>query len=413
MVEVGVDTKGLSESAVLLAQFQHARARRRKRKKLKFSVYQTEDDHDRRILTAQGQDMVYVGSTTDLNSTVSNNLMRLYVGVVDPTNKQMSILPASLTTMLPLQPGDSIQAKLDLSDDDDENGDMTTEVTKSPPKTPADKMQQQYRLVQSFGSEKQKRFLANARRGIVDSKDLDTSMTNSLETFDYHTEEESLEDQTTDTVIPPHNSAAKIPSEVYNIRDIISPGELASLSALSQLFTSATPKLIAEWRTDEMYPGYVLEHLPTSEEGEAAQKLYYLSNLVKFYRKKRKTLKQTDLAGIPDVVQHMILSRFTMSSAGQDGGDSRTDYVLPSRMKDKLLCHILLLALFIDNFSFDITVLQKDLQIDNTRLCERLQALGCKVSGGVGDNPATIATLSVPPSFPKSAKKSRKRKRET
>ena len=56
-----------------------------------------------------------------------------------------------------------------------------------------------------------------------------------------------------------------------------------------------------------------------------------------------------------------------MSSAGQDGGDSRTDYVLPSRMKDKLLCHILLLALFIDNFSFDITVLQKDLQIDNTR----------------------------------------------
>ena len=75
---------------------------------------------------------------------------------------------------------------MDLSDDDDENGDMTTEVTKSPPKTPADKMQQQYRLVQSFGSEKQKRFLANARRGIVDSKDLDTSMTNSLETFDYH-----------------------------------------------------------------------------------------------------------------------------------------------------------------------------------------------------------------------------------
>jgi len=75
-----------------------------------------------------------------------------------------------------------VRTKLDLSDDDDENGDRTMEV----PKTPVDKTQQQYRLVQSFGSEKQKRFLANARRGIVDSKDLDTSMTNSLETFDYH-----------------------------------------------------------------------------------------------------------------------------------------------------------------------------------------------------------------------------------
>jgi len=77
----------------------------------------------------------------------------------------------------------------------------------------------------------------------------------------------------------------------------------------------------------------------------------------------------TDLAGIPDVVQPMILSRFTMptSSTGQRGRESNTDYVMPSRMRDKLLCHILLLALFIDNFSFEITVLQKDLQIDNTR----------------------------------------------
>jgi len=78
-----------------------------------------------------------------------------------------------------------VRTKLDLSDDDDENGDMMMEVTRSP-KTSVDKTQQQYRLVQSFGSEKQKRFLANARRGIVDSKDLDTSMTSSLETFSYH-----------------------------------------------------------------------------------------------------------------------------------------------------------------------------------------------------------------------------------
>ena len=54
-------------------------------------------------------------------------------------------------------------------------------------------------------------------------------------------------------------------------------------------------------------------------------------------------------------------------SSGQEDGEGCQDYVMPSRMKDKLLCHILLLALFIDNFSFDVTVLQKDLQIDNTR----------------------------------------------
>ena len=79
-----------------------------------------------------------------------------------------------------------MKTKLDLSDDDEENGDTTTEVSRLPSTPAVDKSQQQYQLVQSFGSEKQKRFLANARRSIVDSKDLDTSMTTSLETFDYH-----------------------------------------------------------------------------------------------------------------------------------------------------------------------------------------------------------------------------------
>ena len=34
-----------------------------------------------------------------------SSFVRLYVGVVDQTTNQMSIMPASLTTMLPLQPG--------------------------------------------------------------------------------------------------------------------------------------------------------------------------------------------------------------------------------------------------------------------------------------------------------------------
>ena len=43
-----------------------------------------------------------------------------------------------------------------------------------------EKAQQQFNLVESFGSEKQKRLLANARRSKVDIKDLDSSLTNAL-----------------------------------------------------------------------------------------------------------------------------------------------------------------------------------------------------------------------------------------
>lgn len=74
----------------------------------------------------------------------------------------------------------------------------------------------------------------------------------------------------------------------------------------------------------------------------------------------------TDFTGVPDVVQQMILSRFTMSSV-PTVADKGARHVMPDRLRDKLLCHILLLALFIDDFSFDVTVLQKDLQLDTTR----------------------------------------------
>lgn len=69
---------------------------------------------------------------------------------------------------------------------------------------------------------------------------------------------------------------------------------------------------------------------------------------------------------MPDIVQQMILSRFTMSNI-PTGSDGHTTHVVPDRLKDKLLCHILLLVLFINNFSFDVTTLQKDLQLDSTR----------------------------------------------
>ena len=69
---------------------------------------------------------------------------------------------------------------------------------------------------------------------------------------------------------------------------------------------------------------------------------------------------------MPDVIQQMVLTRFTMSSASTTH-DENVTYIMPDRLKDKLLCHILLLALFIDDFSLDVAGLQKDLQLDNTR----------------------------------------------
>jgi len=75
--------------------------------------------------------------------------------------------------------GDNLRVSLDLSDDEEEEA-MHVET----PKTSEEKTQQQFRLVESFGSAKQKRLLVNARRSKIDMKDLDSSISNSLPMVD-------------------------------------------------------------------------------------------------------------------------------------------------------------------------------------------------------------------------------------
>ena len=76
--------------------------------------------------------------------------------------------------------GDNLKATLDLSDDE---GDEAMEDTGAP-NTAEEKAQLQFQLVDSFGSEKQKRLLANARQSKIDGTDLDSSLANSLPMVD-------------------------------------------------------------------------------------------------------------------------------------------------------------------------------------------------------------------------------------
>lgn len=77
--------------------------------------------------------------------------------------------------------GDNLRTRLDFSDDGVNEEAVEDAGT---PRTAEEKAQLQFHLVESFGSEKQKRLLANARRSKVDVKDLDSSISNSLPAVD-------------------------------------------------------------------------------------------------------------------------------------------------------------------------------------------------------------------------------------
>lgn len=76
-------------------------------------------------------------------------------------------------------------------------------------------------------------------------------------------------------------------------------------------------------------------------------------------------------------------------------------HTIPTRLRDKLTAHILILGLHIDDFSTDFRFFQKDLKISNARLVDFYLALGCHIKSQIelDDNKKVmvkIAQLKLP-----------------
>ena len=58
-----------------------------------------------------------------------------------------------------------------------------------------------------------------------------------------------------------------------------------------------------------------------------------------------------------------LLTKFTEKQEGV----KKTHYSLPVRMKDKIRLHLLVLCLFLDDFTVECSVLQKDLKVTTNK----------------------------------------------
>ncbi len=72
------------------------------------------------------------------------------------------------------------------------------------------------------------------------------------------------------------------------------------------------------------------------------------------------------LTGIPPptVVRDQLMAKFTERKEMEEGGVTP---ILSRRMKDKILSHLLVLVLFIDDFSVDCSALQEDLKLTTAK----------------------------------------------
>lgn len=73
----------------------------------------------------------------------------------------------------------------------------------------------------------------------------------------------------------------------------------------------------------------------------------------------------------PAEVLKQLQNKFTE----RQEGTRKTHIILSSRMKDKICLHLLVLCLFIDDFSVDFLSLQRDLNISRTKYVQFILCL--------------------------------------
>ena len=97
---------------------------------------------------------------------------------------------------------------------------------------------------------------------------------------------------------------------------------------------------------------------------------------------------------VSDALSRKLLDMYTVVSA--NNANARNVRSMPRRLKDKLTCHIMILALHIDDYSSDLQALQKDLKISVQKLNDYYCALGCHIkSHAITINNKKVITKSA------------------
>ncbi|XP_056010377.1 uncharacterized protein LOC125679942 isoform X4 [Ostrea edulis] len=238
-------------------------------------------------------------------------------------------------------------------------------------------------LTSVFGSKKKQRALDSRLKNQIKGKALDkalSSVISQASTIEPLQVEEN--DQNAEySVIPPRNKDATTPKEVYNIDHIVHPNEKEVTLEACTVFFDATADDIQAWRKEKKYPQQILSllaRMSKSEEHRTDQATYitYLYYLIYLHNLKPKQLKEKDPLpkDWPEAVRFHLLKRFTQTVRGQF-----RQRIMTARLKDKLVSYILVLCLYLEEFSIELSNLQTDLNKTREKLSLHCQALGCTI----------------------------------
>lgn len=364
---------------------------------MRFTLYNSTDlvnprQRSHRILTAETDRLSYVGNNFGTGALKCNTLCRHFVGILNKTSGQMEVYDAELFNMQPLFAEDAIEREPPLENQN---------------KTFRDKLDS---CIEAFGSTKQKRSLNSRRMNKVGSESLNLTVAKAAENI-IDTKgvnalvSDAMQDDLQDDslYLPPCYADAAKPEDVYRFEDILSPAEYDALESPSEAFRKVTSEDILKMIEENSHCSFVIEmlkSLPADEEhrNQQARCIWFLDVLIRFRAQKVIKGKSALGPGIPHIINTKLLKQFTCLT--YNNGSLRN--LISSSMKAKITAYAVILALHINNFQIDLTMLQRDLKLSEKRMIEIAKAMRLKISkrkvsladGREEDH--RLGTLSVP-----------------
>ncbi|TRY64722.1 hypothetical protein DNTS_030149 [Danionella cerebrum] len=339
--------------------------------KLDFEVFKHTDGSNprkknRRIVVAESDRIPYVGNNFGPESMQYNNMFRYFVGVLDKRTMQMNIHNAQMFNLLPLIPGEE-----------------TVEENKNQPETFREKVDA---LIEAFGTSKQKRALNSRRLNEVGNETLQQAValaaSNVIERKGVEAlQNEVAEAQTDGTLfLPPCNTKAETPADVYPFDQLLSSHEFDSLKDVALKMSMLTPEELEKMRAEEC-PQTVLKHLETLPQDACARDrlsrcAWYLSFLIKASHQKHLTAKFGYENACPKIIINKVLKNFTVESFHK--GSIRN--TVSKSMRMKLAAHCLAILLHMGAQTANLTLLHRDMGISDGIMLEVAKAMGLKLS---------------------------------
>ncbi|XP_059956895.1 DNA-directed RNA polymerase I subunit RPA49 [Mesoplodon densirostris] len=364
---------------------------------MRFTLYKSNDStnprkRSQRILAAETDRLYYVGNNFGTGALKCNTLCRNFVGILNKTSGQMEVYDAELFNMQPLFSDESVQSESTLE---------------SHTKSFREKMDS---CIEAFGTTKQKRALNSRRMNKVGSESLNSAVAKAAESI-IDTKgvtalvSDAIHDDLQDDslYLPPcHTDAAK-PEDVYKFEDLLSPAEYDALQSPSEAFRNVTSEEILKMIEENSHCSFVIEalkSLPSSEESRDRQArcIWFLDTLIRFRAQKVIKRKSALGPGVPHIINTKLLKQFTCLI--YNSGSLRN--LISDSMKAKITAYVIILALHINDFQIDLTVLQRDLKLSEKRMMEIAKAMRLKISKrrvslAVGrEEDHKLGTLSIP-----------------